>query len=41
MLADPNQMRQVLWNLLTNAAEAVTGSGASTSRRSPPAIAAR
>jgi signal transduction histidine kinase len=23
-LADPNQMRQVLWNLLTNAAEAVT-----------------
>jgi two-component system, sporulation sensor kinase E len=27
-LADPNQMRQVLWNLLTNAAEAVTGTGA-------------
>jgi PAS domain S-box-containing protein len=26
-LADPNQMRQVLWNLLTNAAEAVTGAG--------------
>jgi PAS domain S-box-containing protein len=27
VLADPNQMRQVLWNLLTNAAEAVTGTG--------------
>jgi two-component system, sporulation sensor kinase E len=27
-LADPNQMRQVLWNLLANAAEAVTGTGA-------------
>ena len=27
-LADPNQMRQVLWNLLTNAAEAVSGNGA-------------
>jgi two-component system, sporulation sensor kinase E len=26
-LADPNQMRQVLWNLLANAAEAVTGTG--------------
>jgi two-component system, sporulation sensor kinase E len=26
-LADPNQMRQVLWNLLTNAAEAVAGAG--------------
>ncbi len=27
VLADPNQMRQVLWNLLANAAEAVTGIG--------------
>jgi signal transduction histidine kinase len=26
-LADPNQMRQVLWNLLTNAAEAVSRAG--------------
>jgi signal transduction histidine kinase len=26
--ADPNQMRQVLWNLLANAAEAMTGPGA-------------
>jgi two-component system, NtrC family, sensor histidine kinase PilS len=25
---DPNQMRQVLWNLLANAAEAMTGPGA-------------